>query len=425
MRPILATLAAALLLPGGSARALTFFDLSTGDEGLLPDARSIALGRTRVAEGAGAFAGAANPAWLAGTRGLSAALGGSVLKLKETRSTPAYDSFDGFLVESIYALNDEYTYEGGAGVAAGVERRGRGFGIGLSRTPVRDFQYAYSEEVRDNNAFTQPRDGLLATNEVRSEGVLRAWSIAAAGDALPQLSLGVALQLFRGDQDLVMRTRFEQEDRVESSRVERSDLGGFRWVAGAAWQPHHSVTAAAVWRPAIGLHGTYRLETVSGDSTAVTAPGVRLKYPQEITLGAAWRPRAKLRTTVRLEASWVEWSDYEDTLADATLDDVWDARLGVEHVFYNGFPLRFGIRYAPAPLDEEVATTAFTFGGGLDVGPLRADLAFEVANRRYRFEDLFDDAMFGGASRVPKDIVEESGTSAFLTLGAGWPLFGG
>jgi hypothetical protein len=151
-----------------------------------------------------------------------------------------------------------------------------------------------------------------------------------------------------------------------------------------------------------------------------------MKYPGELTFGAVWRPRAKLKTTVRAEASWTEWSAYEDGFGtEPDLLDVWDARIGVEHVFYNGFPVRFGIRYAPAPLDNEVATTAFTFGGGLDVGPLRADLAFEVANRNYRHADLFSDAAFGGDVRVSSDLVEESGTSAFLTLGARFAPFGG
>ena len=55
---------------------------------------------------------------------------------------------------------------------------------------------------------------------------------------------------------------------------------------------------------------------------------------------------------------------------------------------------------------EQVATTTFTFGAGLDAGPLKADLGFEVGNRKYRFEDLFDDADFGGTTRLVQHLAD-------------------
>jgi hypothetical protein len=258
---------------------------------------------------------------------------------------------------------------------------------------------------------------------VQSDGAVDAWSLAAGGPVVQNLDLGATLQVLRGEQNRLVRTRWIEEGWDDFSRLEISGLDGVRGIFGAAWHPHHAVSAAAVYRTGTELSGDYRS---SADGIEATTGSLEMKYPGELIVGAAWRPRAKLRTTVRLEGSWVEWSDYRDGFGtQPALDDVWDARLGIEHVFYNGFPIRFGIRYSPAPLDEEVATTAFTFGGGLDVGPLRADLAFEVVNRNYRFPDLFDDATFGGDTHVTTDLVEESGTSAFLTLGARWAPFGG
>jgi hypothetical protein len=411
-------------LASTNAAALTFFDLATGDEGLLPDARSAALGRTRIGEATGGFTAASNPALLARLQDVSVSLGGGVLKLKETRSTPAYDSFDGFLVESIYVLNDEYQNEAGAGAAAafawGADRR---VGVGISWSPVRDFQYDYSEEVRDNNAFTQPRDRLLAVNEVHSDGALEAFSLGAGGSVLPSVDLGATVQILRGERDARVETRFVQEDRVEFESLDLSDLSGARALFGAAWHPHHAVSGVIVYRMGATVSADARSAT---DVDAPVTDSIDLEYPDEVSFGAVWRPRAKLRTTVRAEASWTQWSDFEDGFgSEPDLEDVWDARIGIEHVFYNGFPVRFGIRYAPAPLDDEVATTAFTFGGGLDVGPLRADLAFEIANRNYRYPDLFSDATFGGDARVTTDLVEESATSAFVTLGARFAPFGG
>jgi hypothetical protein len=123
---------------------------------------------------------------------------------------------------------------------------------------------------------------------------------------------------------------------------------------------------------------------------------------------------------------WTEWSAYQHALVnESTARDVWDVRFGIEHVFYNDFPARFGFLYRPSPLDDEVATTAFTFGSGFDYGPLRAELAFEISNRQYRYGDLFDDAVFGGTTRTQEDRVEENSSSAYFTVSYDVPPFGG
>lgn len=423
-----------LVLSASSAGALGFLDLTTGDEALLPDARSVALGRTQMAEPTGAFTGRTNPALLARLDHGVVSLGGSVLKLEESRAFPAYDSFDGFLVESIYAFNDAYQWERGAGVATGLKLGDFPVGFGFSVAPVRDFQYDYSEEVRDNNAFTQPRDKLIALNEVQSDGTLDAWTIGAGCSVRDDLDLGVSAEFLHGHQDVLIRTNFEQEQRVETSLVEMSSLDGRRVLVGAAYHPHHRVSLAGSWTAEIGLDGDSRR---GGDASrlfflgeaADSTPGdghVVLIYPQEVKLGAVYRPRARMATTIRVDANWTEWSAYRSTLLKpVNLSDVWDVRAGIEHVFYNGMPVRFGFRWAPSPIRDEVATTAFTFGAGFRVGPLRADLAFEVANREYRYEDLFDDAVFGGTTRRQKDLVEENGSSMFGTLTYDLPTFGG
>ena len=56
---------------------------------------------------------------------------------------------------------------------------------------------------------------------------------------------------------------------------------------------------------------------------------------------------------------------------------------------------------------------------------MRADLGFEFANRDYRFDDLFDDAMFGGNTRTQKDIVDESALTVYGTVTYDLPGLGG
>ena len=421
-------LAVAFGSAAGEARALTFLDLATGDEALPFDARSAALGRTRMSEAMGAFTAATNPAHLARLDGVHLGAGGGVQKLKETRSIPAYDSFDGFLVESIYVLNDEYQYTEGAGVAGsrwleGLQAR---VGFGAAFTPLRDFQYDYTEEVRDNNAFTQPRDQLVALNQIDGSGILGAYSIGAGiAGWRERLALGLAVQILDGRQDVVERTLFFDPQSRNLSITQIRSLTGTRILGGASVRPIPSVDASFTFASATEVEGSFQRE---GDATEVAYFGAladsttvsgttRIEYPAEFAIGVAYRPRAKVRTTIRLEASWVEWSKFEHELfGDLGLDDVWDARLGIEHVFFNGFPARFGFVYRPSPIDREIASTAFTFGSGIDAGPLRADVGFEIGSRQYRFEDLFADSMFGGRDRVQTDRVEEASTLAYLTL---------
>ena len=97
----------------------------------------------------------------------------------------------------------------------------------------------------------------------------------------------------------------------------------------------------------------------------------------------------------------------------------------IEHIFYNEMPVRFGFAHRPSPRDDQIITTSFTIGGGVPIGPLRADGAVEIANRQYRFPDVFDDAEFGGTTHATEDLVEENATFFYVTLSTELDPFGG
>jgi hypothetical protein len=431
-----------VILAAGAPRdaaGLTFLDLLPGDEALLSDARAAALGRTRTAGHTGAFTAASNPAQLPRSDEMLVMLGGGFQKMKEVRSTPAYDSFDAFLVNSSYALNDKYQYEGGIGVSGPLGSGGvlGMFGAGLSYAPVWDFNYDYLEEVRDNNPFTQPRDKLIALNEVRSDGAIEAVTGGVGVAPLEWLAAGVSVQYLWGDSHLFVQTRLVQEDLRGFLDLETSSMSGVRGVVGLSVRPNHRFDFAATWKTQTTLEGKFR----AGDAEDpnVFNGSFDVKYPNELGFGVVFRPRARVRTTIRAEANWGEWSKYENDLAndprlaamwdflvlDGDLEDVWDFRAGIEHVFYNDFPVRFGFVHKSSPQDKQVVTTSFTFGGGLLFGPLRADAGVEVANRKYRHDDLFDDAFFGGTSRVTQDLVEENATFGYVTLSTTFDPWGG
>ncbi|HMB68001.1 MAG TPA: outer membrane protein transport protein, partial [bacterium] len=235
-----------------------------------------------------------------------------------------------------------------------------------------------------------------------------------------------------GEQDLLHRTWFVREDSTVSSTASVNELSGTRVVAGLNVRPDHRLDVAVAYRGSVTLDGDFSLSDEAGaaffpsaDSTSASG-SVEIEYPAEIGFGVAYRPRAKVRTTVRVDAVWTEWSEFRHGLWEGLeLDDIWTLRVGLEHIFYNGMPVRFGFHYQPSPQNEQVARTAFTFGGGLDLGPLRADLGFEFSNRDYRFDDLFDDAMFGGNTRTRKDLVDESALTVYGTVTYALPGLGG
>jgi hypothetical protein len=231
-----------------------------------------------------------------------------------------------------------------------------------------------------------------------------------------------------------MKTRFVRLGTEDASTLDFDGLSGERVVLGAAVHPHHSVSVAATWSSEVTMEGDVTVDDAGGHFQRLVPGGdplpaplnTEMVQPQTLELGAAYRPRARLRTTLCLDVGWTEWSAYQHALlSESTARDVWDVRFGIEHVFYNDFPARFGFLYRPSPLDDEVATTAFTFGSGFDYGPLRAELAFEISNRQYRYEDLFDDAVFGGTTRTQEDRVEENSSSVYFTVAYDIPPFGG
>jgi long-subunit fatty acid transport protein len=259
------------------------------------------------------------------------------------------------------------------------------------------------------------------------------WAPSIDGVPVVLFAVGVSVQVLRGAQNLLHSTRFVRADSTVASIVAVNELAGTRLLYGFNVRPTHWLDLAMTYRGEVTLDGDFVREGdpdgpayFASPADSAAAGSLEIEYPRELGLGIAYRPRAKVRTTIRAEASWTDWSDFRHGLwSGLELDDVWSVRVGLEHVFYNGMPVRFGFHYQPSPQNEQVATTAFTFGGGLDLGPLRADLGFEFSNRDYRFDDLFDDAMFGGNTRTRKDLVDESALTVYGTVSYVLPGLGG
>ena len=102
------------------------------------------------------------------------------------------------------------------------------------------------------------------------------------------------------------------------------------------------------------------------------------RYPQILRGGLTFYPQTDPRTVFTADLEYNPWQKFEQNLGegseveieleDANLEKVYDVRIGLEHTFYNGVPLRFGFRHFTAYSDDEAHATVFTGGTGVPLG---------------------------------------------------------
>ena len=94
---------------------------------------------------------------------------------------------------------------------------------------------------------------------------------------------------------------------------------------------------------------------------ALMAPSTRKKFEQNLGEGISGD------------------ADLEDAdLEAADLEDVVDFRVGLEHKFYNGVPIRFGFRHFTNYVDKDANSTIFTGGTGFPIGTGLVAVSVEI-----------------------------------------------
>jgi long-subunit fatty acid transport protein len=143
----------------------------------------------------------------------------------------------------------------------------------------------------------------------------------------------------------------------------------------------------------------------------------KMKYPASYHLGVSFRPRNELLTVIEGNVRYVKWSDAgNQALGGLTFNDIYEWAIGVEHVFYNGRPVRFGFTYKPSPTDDETSEAAITVGSGMTIGEFGVDFAVRMGWREYREFSLFDDATFCAREREFSDRVEDTLVGGMISV---------
>lgn len=387
---------------------------------LLSGARSAAMGGVSLAVTDDATALSGNPAALARLKRIE--LSGGLIKRSDDLSGSAFGSgFETSLSSTDFsALRFAYpipTFRGS-------------FVMGLSAGVVHGFDDDFLAVYDDTIEWWEPVPGEYQTDSWRqkedsiSEGGITAWTLGAAFDASPSVSLGLALSYWTGDYTRNFSWQAtdveDASDAYDSYRLDvtsTSDVSGFRAKLGAIFYPAESVAVGMVVETPITLtFDGSELVTSTYDGVAeepsVTYFSDEMSLPFTFGAGMAYTPTDLIMLAG--DVYYTDWSEmtYEGFLylPDAeesgqrtnAYDAGTDVRLGAE-LMVPSWPLRLRAGYMSRPiayrgLDIDTDRAYFTLGAGLLIDTVLAiDVAWlkgshERSASAYDYEEQVDDS---------------------------------
>lgn len=419
-----------ILLLATSAVGYTLLDLGMGSQVFQGSAESGGMGEVFQLTETTPLSLTLNPSLLARSDKMSAYGSYRFMMVEEDWSLPVHDSFDALLGYETYSSNKNVYHNGDLSFSTGALPAAAGLAFAVGYMPAYDFNYNFHQEVRDRNSQAEPLDKLVADAYVESEGSIRSISFGGAGGYGEKLYLGLSVDYLFGDYDLTLRLANLDANKLpcwesapdETAQVfSASDLSGMRFRVGATYVVTERIELAATYTGSAELDGEYAFGSGLGGYSPwdeFEGESFKLKYPASVGVGISYKPRNELRTVVEADVRFTQWSKAENqALEGFVLDDVYEWFLGIEHVFYNGRPLRFGFNYKPSPEDKEAAQSAVTAGSGFDVYGLDLDFSLSIGWRKFREFSLFDDSVFCAQSREFSDMVEETFVGGQISLG--------
>jgi hypothetical protein len=420
-----------VLIWGCCAWGYTALELGTGSEVFQGSARCVGMGEVSLLCEDGPRAVATNPALLGRLAGPMISASYRLIAAKEDWSLPVHDSFDALLGYDTYSHNWNAYQDGDVAAATGGLRMLGGASLGLAYLPAYDFDYNFYEEVRDRNTTSVPADKIIAKAFVEGDGAIRSLSFGAGRSWFERLSVGASIDYLWGDYN--MDSRLTEIDTLKVNCWERavqetsetfaaSNLDGVRYRVGIACKVNERIDIGAGFTSGVELEGDYRTNSAEGRMWFVGQPGVlkgsfKMNYPESYYLGVSYKPRNELLTVIEADVRYVRWSDAENqALPGVGFDDVYEWSVGIEHVFYNGHPVRFGFTFKPSPADKQTSEAAVSVGSGMTLGQFGIDFAVRMGWTDYREFPMFDDTTFCARERDFSDKVDDSVIGGMISI---------
>ncbi len=410
----------------------TALELGTGSEVFQGSARCVGMGEVSLLCEDTPRAAALNPALLARFSRPALSASYRLVAAEEDWLLPVHDSFDALLGYETYSHNRNTYHDGDLSLTTGGLSSLGGVSFGLAYLPAYDFDYDFYQEVRDRSTTSVPADKIIAKGFVEGGGVIRSLSLGVGKSLLDKVSVGLSVDYLWGDYSI--ETRLTEIDTLkvncwERSVVETSDafeasnIGGVRYRLGLTYEVNNRIEIAAAFTSEAELDGDYKTGAGEGLMWFLPREGdgegsFTMKYPASYNFGVTYRPRNQLATVIEGNVRYVKWGDAENqALGGIAFGDIYEWSIGVEHVFYNGQPLRFGFTFKPSPTDDETSESAITVGSGMRVAGFGIDFAVRMGWRQYREFSLFDDTTFCARQREFSDRVEDTLIGATISVG--------
>ncbi len=423
-------------VPG--AVATTTLDAAFGTPFGAETPRAAAMGSVGAALYQGSANLIANPAMLSRMDGrIRVEFNGGISQVNEDRFQPLFDSFNSYVTDTTVASNrNSYGLLQGGAIYQLLPEHSMTVGIGVFDRY--SFDYDYFEEIRDPSPYDPvTRDAVIQLRDYQIEGRLRSISFGYGMEIMPRLSMGISLHRYTGT--LKHRASTRTTSLYQSnftgdpgSAAFDHELRGWGWTAGVSGTVNERLEVGASFEGPFTVEGAISsMDSTIGtwmpyDQSMVVMPvqsgDVKVKYPGTLRAGVTYRPRNLLATVFSVDLVRRFWEGVADEsyrtaafVQSGTLRDTWDVRFGLEHVFYNNVPARFGFRYLENYADPESNRSIFSGGVGYQTAGYQIDVTLQyhrqtsrqafIFDRTLTWTDRPDDAAPKGLSKVEDGMV--------------------
>ncbi len=408
---LLVLLLQAVAVPG--AVATTTLDAAFGTPFGAQTPRAAAMGSVGAALYQGSANLVANPAMLSRMDGrLRVEFNGGISQVNEDRYQPLFDSFESYLTDTVVASNrNSYGLLQGGAIYQLLPEHQVTVGIGIFDRY--SFDYDYFEEIRDTNTSNVPsRDAVVQLRDYQIDGRLRSITFGYGMEITPRLRMGISLHRYTGTLTHTANTRttalyLNTFTSDPGSAAFEHELRGWGWTAGLAGTVNERLDVGASFEGPFTVQGAISsMDSTIGswmpyDQSVVVMPvtsgDVKVKYPGTLRAGVSYRPRNLLTTVFSVDLVRRFWEGVADEsyrtaafVSRGTLRDTWDLRFGLEHVFYNNVPARFGFRYLENYADPESNRSIFSGGVGYESAGYKFDVTLQYHRQTSRQAFIFD-----------------------------------
>lgn len=380
-----------LILGASAAHAVPQIMTSYGDQVGWVSAESNAMGATGTSVYRGGISNIFNPAYLVMEKDFRLDASLALDQQHEDRFQPLFDSFDSFVVDAAIASNRNHYWQTGFGFAASLEKIGLPLAAGISLADRYAFGYTFEEELRNPSPFPpgpgEPaRDALIEERARNIDGTIRDLSLGIAGDAFDRVSFGASVHYAYGDRNETNSVRdyiaSDGDDSYTSTNNVKYD--GVNFTLGARVVLSERIEIGLAWESALEVSGDREQTMNDASGSVVVSDEHTITYPNMFRVAMTFMPRTDPRTVFTIEVEYKPWSELEDSdFSDPgnvqNLTDVTDVKIGLEHTFYNGIPLRFGFRHMDTYADRDADVSVFSSGVGAPLGGGMISVSVELS----------------------------------------------